>query len=187
MTYDTHKVTNIEKQNNDVKSAPDRLRGTANQNKDVFDKLVELFIGKYNDLIDSLDSNVPTGTSPITVTGSAISHDDSGATAGTYGRTSQTPTAEGSFIVPMVTVDAKGHITSASEETVTLPNGDKTYTHTQSVPASTWTVEHDLNKLPSVHVFDSTGEEVYGDISYDDLDNVTLTFSGAFSGKAIFN
>lgn len=66
-------------------------------------------------------------------------------------------------------------------------NEDKTYKHTQSVSSSTWVVEHNLNKYPSVTVQDSAGSIVIGEITYNNKNTVTLTFSGAFSGEAHFN
>lgn len=65
--------------------------------------------------------------------------------------------------------------------------GDKNYVHTQSTPAATWTVSHNLGKRPAVVVVDSAEDVVYGDIQYINDNTVTLTFSGAFSGKAYFN
>ena len=65
--------------------------------------------------------------------------------------------------------------------------GDKNYVHTQSTPAASWTVSHILGKRPAVVVVDSAEDVVYGDIQYINDNTVTLTFSGAFSGKAYFN
>lgn len=65
--------------------------------------------------------------------------------------------------------------------------GDKNYIHSQSVPSDTWTVSHNLGKKPAVMVVDSADEVVYGNITYNDINNVTITFNGAFSGKAYFN
>ena len=65
--------------------------------------------------------------------------------------------------------------------------GDKNYVHTQSTPAASWTVSHNLGKRPAVVVVDSAEDVVYGDIQYIDDNTITLTFSGAFSGKAYFN
>jgi hypothetical protein len=64
---------------------------------------------------------------------------------------------------------------------------DAHYTHTQSVPSSEWTIQHNLGKRSSVTVVDSTDAVVFGDINYVDSNNVTITFNGAFSGKAYFN
>lgn len=65
--------------------------------------------------------------------------------------------------------------------------GDKHYPHIQAIPSATWVVVHGLNKYPAVTVVDSSGQQVTGDVTYDSLDQVTLTFVGAFSGKAYFN
>lgn len=64
---------------------------------------------------------------------------------------------------------------------------DKTYTHTQSVAASTWTIQHNLNKYPAVTVIDSAGSCVVGEVKYIDANALTVIFSGAFSGKAFLN
>ena len=65
--------------------------------------------------------------------------------------------------------------------------GDKNYIHVQNTPSATWTVPHNLGKKPSVVIVDSADDVVYGEITYTDDNNITLTFSGAFSGKAYFN
>ena len=65
--------------------------------------------------------------------------------------------------------------------------GDKNYVHTQSTPSDVWTASHNLGKRPAVVVVDSAEDVVYGDIRYIDDNTVTLTFTGAFTGKAYFN
>lgn len=64
---------------------------------------------------------------------------------------------------------------------------DAHYTHTQSVPSSEWSIQHNLGKRSSITVVDSTDSVVFGDVNYIDSNNVTITFNGAFSGKAYFN
>lgn len=66
-------------------------------------------------------------------------------------------------------------------------SGDKTYVHVQNTPAAVWTVSHNLGKKSTVVVVDSADEVVYGEINYVDNNTITLTFVGAFSGKAYFN
>jgi len=68
-----------------------------------------------------------------------------------------------------------------------LAGSDSHYTHTQSLPSATWDIEHNLNKKASVTVVDSADNVVYGDIEYTDLNSLTITFNGAFSGKAYLN
>jgi hypothetical protein len=65
--------------------------------------------------------------------------------------------------------------------------GDKNYIHLQNLPSATWVVSHNLGKKPSVTVVDSADEVVFGEVHYDSDNQVTLTFAGAFSGKAYFN
>lgn len=64
---------------------------------------------------------------------------------------------------------------------------DANYVYVQTSPAATWVVNHNLNKYCSVTVVDSADNIVYGEVLYNSLNQVTLTFSGAFSGEAFFN
>ena len=64
---------------------------------------------------------------------------------------------------------------------------DKHYTHNQPTSQITWNVQHDLDKFPSVTVALSSGQVGYGDVTYVDENNLTITFSGAESGKAYMN
>ena len=59
-----------------------------------------------------------TATSPIDITSDVISHEDSGVTAGTY---DGGPVKFSGFYVPSITVDAKGHVTSATDLGTLLP------------------------------------------------------------------
>ena len=65
--------------------------------------------------------------------------------------------------------------------------GDKNYVWTQSQSAAVWTINHNLNKYPSIRVEDSAGNDVIGDYEYLDANTVVATFTGAFSGKAYLN
>jgi len=58
------------------------------------------------------------------------------------------------------------------------------YTHDQGVPSTTWNINHDLNGFPNVTVVDSAGTQVEGNVVYVDANNMTISFSAAFSGKA---
>ena len=83
---------------------------------------------------DDAGSTPYTGISPISVNANTnvITHDTSGATAGSYGDISdQSPAFEGSFKVPYVTVNDTGHVTGISEHDVTLPQ-ETAYSLSQS-------------------------------------------------------
>lgn len=66
-------------------------------------------------------------------------------------------------------------------------SADKNYVHPQGSAASTWNVAHNLGKRPAITIVTSAGDVVMGEIHYVDDNNVTLTFSSAFSGKAYCN
>lgn len=61
------------------------------------------------------------------------------------------------------------------------------YVFTQSTPSATWTINHDLNKYPSVSIVDSANDEVIGEVNYTSTTQVVVSFSAAFSGKAFLN
>ena len=64
---------------------------------------------------------------------------------------------------------------------------DANFVYVQASPSATWVITHNLNKYCSVTVVDSADNVVFGEVLYNSLNQVTLTFSGAFSGEAFFN
>jgi len=64
---------------------------------------------------------------------------------------------------------------------------NETYTFVQAGASAVWTVQHNLDKFPSVTMVLSTGQKGYGDIVYIDENNLTITFASAESGKAYMN
>ena len=64
---------------------------------------------------------------------------------------------------------------------------NETYTFVQAGASATWTVQHNLDKFPSVTMTLSTGQKGYGDVVYIDENNLTITFASAESGKAYMN
>ena len=181
MAYSNLKVTQGEVDANNVKSAPDRLSGTATQNKNIFDKLVELFVAKYNALCDELDTNTYTAIDPITINGFTISHADSGITQGKYGSDDdQYPTVGGTFTVPYFITDSHGHLVSAGECDVTIPvpdyddidnrpqinsntlTGDKSSSDLGLADASHSHTTSDITDFPTLATVATTGD-------YDDL------------------
>lgn len=58
------------------------------------------------------------------------------------------------------------------------------YLHTQSTPSTTWTINHNLNRYPSVSTIDSSGNLMYGAVQYTSLNTVVITFGAAISGTA---
>ena len=65
--------------------------------------------------------------------------------------------------------------------------GAPTFQFTQGAPATTWNIQHNLGKFPSITVIDSGNTVVNGEYTYTDNNNVVLNFSAAFAGKAYLN
>lgn len=72
-----------------------------------------------------------------------------------------------------------------------LPVGDKIPTevvapfeYTQTDPATTWEITHNLGKHPVVVVIGPDNKPRYGGVSYDSDNKVTLSFSRPITGKA---
>lgn len=65
-----------------------------------------------------------------------------------------------------------------------VTNQELGYIHTQAIPSATWTVTHNLGFMPNITVVDSFERVVEGSYVYTNENTVTLTFDGAFSGKA---
>ena len=66
-------------------------------------------------------------------------------------------------------------------------SGDLTYVFTQFGLASTWNINHNLGKHPAVEVVDTGDNVIIPDVHYVDVNNLTLTFGAATSGKAYLN
>lgn len=68
-----------------------------------------------------------------------------------------------------------------------LSDSDKHFVFTQGTPSISWSINHGLDKYPSVVVVDSAGTKVYGQVDYVDKNNLRITFVNQFSGKAYLN
>ncbi len=66
-------------------------------------------------------------------------------------------------------------------------NTDSTFVFTQGVASTTWNIQHNLGKFPSVSVVNTNDFVIHGEVEYIDNNNVTLTFSAGFTGKAFLN
>ncbi len=82
---------------------------------------------------------------------------------------------------------AQGPPGTQGEPGVPGTGGDSRYVYDQLTPSATWEVQHDLGKHPSVEAVDSAGNLVYGDVDYVDNNNLIITFSLPFGGKAHLN
>lgn len=58
------------------------------------------------------------------------------------------------------------------------------YSHQQTIPAATWTVQHNLHRKPAVVLFldENPAEPVYTDVTYPDADTVVIEWPTAVAG-----
>jgi hypothetical protein len=113
-----------------------------------------------------------------------LSCDDPNGSGGTYDELTDTPLNKTGSALKLIRVNSleDGHeYVSAGSLGV-----DLNYTHSQS-SSSSWVIPHNLGKMPSVTVIDGSGNRVHGDVSYTDLNNLTITFNTAFAGSAYLN
>lgn len=76
-----------------------------------------------------------------------------------------------------------------SNSPVTWP-GAKTmaaFIFTQSSPLAIWVIPHNLNRNPSVTVVDTGDSVIIPSIHYDSVNQITITFGSATSGKVYLN
>lgn len=58
------------------------------------------------------------------------------------------------------------------------------YVHVQATPNSVWTINHNLGFWPNVTVVSSAGDQIEGDVEFTTINQIVITFSGAFTGRA---
>ena len=85
-----------------------------------------------------------------------------------------------------VWIGVQAPVTAPAPPPTPGPTGSS-YVHTQATPAATWVINHNLGFFPAITVEDSAGNEVEGAITYNSANQVTITFSAAFSGRALLS
>lgn len=76
---------------------------------------------------------------------------------------------------------------TAQDNSTVVGSYNDSYVHVEVNPATQWTVNHNLNKYPAVHIVDYNNNEVVGDVRYTTVNQVVLSFSEPFSGSAFFS
>ena len=61
------------------------------------------------------------------------------------------------------------------------------YIHDQQASSNSWTITHNMNKYPAVNIVDTANDEVIGEVRYNTLNQITISFTAATSGKAYLN
>ena len=106
-----------------------------------------------------------------------------------------TLTVAGNLVVTGTFTDSTGSVGTAGQilsSTVTgtkwvADAGDKTFIFNQAIPSATWTINHMLDKFPSITVVSTSDQVVIGDAAYTSTTQVVITFTAGFAGKAYLN
>jgi hypothetical protein len=81
-----------------------------------------------------------------------------------------------------------GYLTQAEGDGRYAPLGSAgglaAYVHTQSTPATTWTINHNLGFRPSVELLDSGSQEIDADVSHPSANQTVVTLKSAIAGLA---
>ena len=90
----------------------------------------------------------------------------------------------------LLTLVPQGAVSTVGNNIISLaPFGSGSFEYVQdfSVAASTWVINHNLGKYPSVSTVDSAGSIINGAVTYNDANKITVVFTSATSGKAYLN
>ena len=95
---------------------------------------------------------------------------------------------DGSAIVTTNTFNYKGLFKITNNSGVADITSD-TFVFTVGAPSATttWSINHNLDKYPSVITVNTSNEEMYGALVYTDKNNLTITFKSAVAGFAYLN
>ena len=104
--------------------------------------------------------------------------------SGPKGESGYTPPS--SYPASMIVEDAERMFVTEAEKAALLGFRESDV-FTQMVSSATWTIQHNLDKYPSVTVIDSAGTICVGEIQYISSNKLVLIFSSAFSGIAYLN
>jgi hypothetical protein len=88
-------------------------------------------------------------------------------------------------VVGSITTNQKGNVCNIGMTNISTHVAN--YLHTQMIPSTKWTINHNLGRYPSVTTIDSSGNEVCGNVKHLSLYVVQIEFAYPFGGKASCN
>ena len=144
-------------------------------------------------IVDKADQNVVKFIEYLVGNSVLIGEQNNISTFGHFTIDSYTATAGSAnlYTLNLTNIGGNGNITDKllyDFAVFTLSSqGAPTVEFNQVVPATTWTITHNLGKFPSITVIDSGNTVVNGEYTYIDNNKIVLEFSAAFAGKAYLN
>ncbi len=107
---------------------------------------------------------------------------------GLYRVTSSTSLSNGAAY--LLTLVPQGAVSTVGNNVISLApfgSGSFEYVEDFSLATTTWVINHNLGKYPSVSTVDSAGSIINGAITYNNENKITVVFTSATSGKAYLN
>lgn len=92
-----------------------------------------------------------------------------------------TPSLSALTAAPRVTTVPRSTAVPSTVAVVTVAGS---FAYAPPSPSATWTIPHTLGKYPVVTVVDPDGNQVWAEVRYDSLSQVTVLFGEAFLGIA---
>jgi len=90
----------------------------------------------------------------------------------------------------LLTLAFKGASSTVGNSVISIaPFGGQDYEYDEEIPvaASTWEINHNLGRFPSITTVDSAGSEITGAVTYNNENKITVVFNSATSGNAYLN
>ena len=170
MALTDHKITDADISTNGVQSAPDKLTGTAAENKAIFDKLIKNVVQEcLNGLIDEL----------VTALAGKMPAPESMGAAGQYMKSNgqggvewDTPTGSGDMLRAVYDTDRDGRV----------DNADAALTCSGNAATAT-----KLQNAVSLLIQDASGTYSGASVSFDGSGNVVLTLPATMAAAIIGN
>ena len=120
-----------------------------------------------------------------------ISEQNNISTFGHFLIDSYTVSTAGFYTLNLTNIGGNGNLTDLlyyDFAVFTLPSkAVHDFTFTQPTPSVEWTIQHNMDKFPSVSVVNNNNILMYGNTTYVDTNNLIITFTAGFSGKAYLN
>jgi hypothetical protein len=141
--------------------------------------------------VDSSGQNVVEFIRYITGNNILISQSNQISTFSQYTIDSYVDLGGGFYNLNLTNIGGSGNITEGILYDFTVFNlssqSSPTFIFEQAVPSDTWNITHDMVKFPSITVIDTVDSVVQGEYTYVNNNNVILTFTAPFAGKAYLN
>ena len=90
----------------------------------------------------------------------------------------------------LLALEPRGAASTVGNNVISLaPFGSEGFEYEEDIPnpLSTWVIDHNLGRFPSVSAVDSAGSIINGAITYNSSNQITIVFTSATSGKAYLN